>query len=228
MYTVALKHLKKIDPVLRQLIKRVGPCLLEPQRQRTPFESLVRAIAHQQLHGTAAERILGRFIGLFAMPVTAAKITRRTKKAAPKFPLPEQVLAQTLPNLRSVGFSGAKAIAIRDLAEKTLAGTVPTSRQITRLEDEAIIDRITQVRGIGRWTVEMLLIFRLGRLDVLPADDFGVKNGYQIAYELPEMPSKKELLAAGEIWRPYRSIAAWYLWRAADLDKAKRKKADKK
>ena len=121
--------------------------------------------------------------------------------------------------MRGAGFSRAKVAAIRDIAEKTLIGMVPSSRQIARLGDEEIILRLTEVRGVGRWTVEMLLMFQLGRPDVLPAADFGVRTGFRLAYGLPAMPTVKELLAHGECWRPHRTTAAWYLWRAADQAK---------
>jgi DNA-3-methyladenine glycosylase II len=121
--------------------------------------------------------------------------------------------------IRAAGFSRAKIAALRDLAAKSLDGTVPSSRIITRLDDAEIISRLTAVRGVGQWTVEMLLIFQLGRPDILPVDDFGVRNGFRHAYGRPEMPKPKELLAFGERWRPYRTTAAWYLWRAADAAK---------
>jgi DNA-3-methyladenine glycosylase II len=162
---------------------------------------LVSAVAHQQLHGKAAETILGRFRALFAPA---------------RFPQPRQLADVTDEALRGCGFSRAKIAALRDIAAKTLSGVVPTSRAIARMSDEEIIERLTAVRGVGRWTVEMLLIFKLGRPDVLPADDFGVRNGLRIALDLPAMPSPKEVLAHGERWRPYATTAAWYLWRAAD------------
>ena len=124
--------------------------------------------------------------------------------------------------LRACGFSWAKIAAIRDIAAKTLDGTVPSTRAIRKLSDAEIIERLVQVRGVGRWTVEMLLIFKLGRPDVLPADDFGVRNGFRLAFGLAEMPKPKELLAHGEVWRPYATTAAWYLWRAADASKEQR------
>lgn len=207
MHTEAANHLARIDPVLRRLIREIGPCTLSPDRGRSPFESLVRAVAHQQLHGAAATTILRRFQALFA--------TGR------RFPRPEELAAVTDEALRGCGFSRAKTAALRDIAEKTLAGVVPASRQIRRLPDDEIVARLTEVRGVGRWTVEMLLIFKLGRPDVLPVDDFGVRHGFRVAHGLEEMPTPKELLAHGERWRPHRTVAAWYLWRAADRDKAK-------
>ena len=125
--------------------------------------------------------------------------------------------------IRACGFSFAKIKAIRDIAEKTLSGVVPTSRQIVKLSDDEIIARLTEVRGVGRWTVEMLLIFQLGRQDVLPADDFGVRTGFRVAYKKRDLPKPKELLAHGERWKPHRTTAAWYLWRAADAAKKKKR-----
>jgi DNA-3-methyladenine glycosylase II len=166
----------------------------------------VRAVAHQQLNGTAAETILRRFRALFA---------------GTHFPSASQLADVDDDALRAAGFSWAKIASLRDLASKTLDGTVPTSRVIAKLPDDEIIERLTQVRGVGRWTVEMLLIFQLGRPDVLPADDFGVRNGFRAAFELPELPKPKELRAFGERWRPQATTAAWYLWRASDAAKHK-------
>jgi DNA-3-methyladenine glycosylase II len=200
----AHEHLSKRCRVMRRLIKAHGPCTLVPELKRSPFEALVSAVAHQQLNGTAAETILERFRALFPRK---------------RFPTPAQLDAVKDEALRACGFSWAKIAAIRDIAAKTLDGTVPTSRAIRVLPDEEIIERLTAVRGVGRWTVEMLLIFKLGRPDVLPADDFGVRNGYRIAFGLEEMPKPKELLAYGERWRPHTTTAAWFLWRAADASK---------
>lgn len=189
---------------MRRLIRDVGPFALIPKVRRTPFESLARAIAFQQLHEKAAESILKRFIALFP---------------GRRFPRPAELLAANVDTIRGAGFSGAKALALHDLAAKTLDGTVPTSRAITLLDDDAIVERLIEVRGIGRWTVEMLLIFQMGRPDVLPVDDFGVRNGFRVAYRRRTMPTPKELLRYGERWKPYRTAAAWYLWRAADRAK---------
>ena len=206
MNSETLKHLSKNDAVLRRVIKQVGPCTLLPELKRAPYESLIRAVAHQQLHGKAAETILRRFLDLFP---------------GKRFPRPEDIPLVTDDAIRGAGFSRSKLAAIRDISAKTLEGIVPTARQITKLEDDEIVERLIQVRGVGRWTVEMLLIFQLGRPDVLPADDFGVRNGFRIAYKLNEMPTKKEVLEYGECWRPFRTTAAWYMWRAADLSKVK-------
>ncbi|MGZ8423224.1 MAG: DNA-3-methyladenine glycosylase family protein [Nitrospira sp.] len=198
------RHLSKIDPVMKRVIAEVGPYALALRVGRSPFESLARAIAYQQLHGKAAESILKRFVALFP---------------GRRFPRPAEVLATTSEMIRSTGFSHAKIAALRDLATKTMDGTVPTSRAIQLLDDEAIIKRLTEVRGIGRWTVEMLLIFHLGRPDVLPVDDFGVRNGFRLVYGLGEMPAPKDVWRYGERWKPYRTAAAWYLWRASEAAK---------
>ena len=189
---------------MRRLIREVGPFNLTPRSKRSPFESLARAIAYQQLHEKAAESILRRFVALFP--------TRR-------FPQPDDLLAMNEQAIHGAGFSRAKVAALRDLAAKTLDGTVPRGAVVRKLDDDAIIERLITVRGVGRWTVEMLLIFQLGRPDVLPVDDFGVRNGFRIAYGLRKMPSPKEVLRYGERWKPYRTAAARYLWRAADLAK---------
>jgi DNA-3-methyladenine glycosylase II len=199
----ALNHLAAVDPVMRRLIRETGPCRLEPETRRPPFQSLVQAVAHQQLNGTAANTILTRFKKLFPHR---------------RFPRPEDLAKVTDEQIRACGFSFAKIRAIRDIAEKTLSGVVPASRQIVKLSDDEIIERLTEVRGVGRWTVEMLLIFQLGRPDVLPVDDFGVRNGFRIAYKKRAMPKPKELLKFGERWRPHGTTAAWYLWRAADTE----------
>ena len=207
MNAVAIKHLSTVDPVMARLIREIGVCRLEPETRRSPFQSLVQAVAHQQLNGTAANTILTRFKKLFP---------RR------RFPKPEDLANVTDEQIRGCGFSFAKIRAIRDIAEKTLSGVVPTSREIARLSDEEIISRLTKVRGVGRWTVEMLLIFQLGRENVLPADDFGVRSGFRVAYKKREMPEPKALLAHGKRWHPHATTAAWYLWRAADAAKKKK------
>lgn len=202
-----IAHLSRIDPVMKRVIGEVGPYALLPRAKRSPFESLARAIAYQQLHDKAAESILKRFIALFP---------------GRRFPRPADVLAATPELIRGTGFSRAKIAALQDLAAKAIEGTVPTTAVIQRLDDDAIVERLIAVRGIGRWTVEMLLIFQLGRPDVLPVDDFGLRNGFRIAYKRKVMPTAKELMRYGERWRPYRTAAAWYLWRAADQAKVVR------
>ena len=205
MTPVALRHLSRTDPVMRRIIRAIGPCTLEPHRLRwTPFQALVRAVVYQQLHGRAAKAILDRFIALFD---------------GRGFPSPAAVLAVDPRRMRRVGLSRAKARAIKDIARKAAAGVVPTRRVAARLSDDELVERLTTARGVGRWTVEMFLIFTLGREDVLPVDDFGVREGYRVAYGLREQPKPKALLAFGERWRPHRTTAAWYLWRAADRAK---------
>ena len=187
---------------MRGLIRAAGPCDIRPERGRTPFQSLVRAIAHQQLTGRAAATILQRFFDLYGEG---------------RFPSPEELLETPEETLRSVGFSRAKAASLRDIAARTLDGTIPPRRSLARLSDEAIIERLVQVRGVGRWTVEMFLMFTLGRPDVLPVDDYGVRSGFRIAYGVEDLPRPRELAEIGLRWAPYRSAAAWYLWRAVDL-----------
>jgi DNA-3-methyladenine glycosylase II len=207
MTGAALKHLSARDPVMRRLIRDFGPCDLVPETRRPPFQSLVQAVAHQQLHGAAANTILTRFKKLFP---------------GRRFPRAEDLASVTDAQLRACGFSFAKIASLRDIAAKTLAGVVPASRQMAKLSDDEIVGRLTEVRGVGRWTVEMLLIFQLGRPDVLPADDFGVRSGFRQAYKKRDLPAVKELLAFGERWRPYRTTAAWYLWLAADATRKKK------
>src|SRR5215469_3337842 len=200
-----LTHLSGADVVLGGLIRSVGPCRLEAPVECHPFQTLARAIAHQQLNGTAANTILKRLVDSCGAGV---------------FPTPGQVLAASAESLRAAGFSFAKVAALRDLAEKTIAGVVPDAATLLELSDEEIIARLTQVRGIGRWTVEMLLVFHLGRPDVLAVDDFGLRTGFQAAYGLSRLPRPRALAAWGERWKPYRSTAACYLWRANELKRA--------
>ena len=197
----AIAHLHKRCKVMRRIIVEHGPCTLLPETGRTPFESLVRAVAHQQLNGIAAESILRRFLALFPKR---------------RFPNAADLASVSDDALRASGFSRQKIASLRDIAAKTISGVVPSSRAIGRLSDEEIIERLTLVRGVGRWSVEMMLIFQLGRPDVLPADDFGIRSGFRAAFGLDKMPTPKEVLAYGECWRPHGTTAAWYLWRAAD------------
>ncbi len=209
----ATEHLKGCDRRMAQLIEQVGPCMLKLRHEHTVFYSLLRSIVYQQLAGAAAAAILARVDGLFPGALAT----------------PEQIAEASEERLRSVGLSRNKMLAVKDLAAKTLDGTVPQGSVLDEMSDEGIIERVSQVRGIGRWTVEMLLIFRLGRTDVLPLDDFGVRKGFQRTYRLPDLPTKQQMLKKGEKWRPWRSIASWYLWRAAEQKSAlKAKKAAKK
>jgi DNA-3-methyladenine glycosylase II len=198
----AVSHLRTADPVLDELIDRVGACRFSVARRLSPFQSLVNAVAHQQLHGAAARAILKRFLALYP---------------ASDFPSAAEVAATSDRQLRAAGFSRGKIRCIRDLTAKTLQGVVPERRVIQRLDDEAVIKRLTAVHGVGRWTVEMLLMSTLGRPDVLPVDDYGIRAGFRIAYGMKSMPKPVTVRRRGERWRPYRTIASWYLWRATEL-----------
>jgi DNA-3-methyladenine glycosylase II len=204
----AARGLSRRDPVLRRLIKRVGPCTLNPAWEREPYEALVRAIAYQQLHGSAAAKILGRFIAL---------VPDET------FPSPASVLRLSEEAMRSAGLSGNKILAIKDIARHADDGKLPDRSGAMVLCDDDLITRLVAIRGVGRWTVEMMLISTLGRMDVLPVDDYGVRMGYKIAANLDEAPKPKQLAEIGQAWSPYRSIAAWYFWRAVDLAKVQTK-----
>ena len=197
---VAASHLRDAEPKFGPVLDRAGPCRLLRKETFDPFPALADAIVSQQLSGKAAATIYGRIPGLFG---------------ADGFPSPAQVAAVTSDFLRPAGVSRAKADAIRDLAAKVLDGTVPDAAALHRLGDDEIVERLTQVRGIGRWTVEMLLIFDLGRLDVFPVDDLGVRKGFQRLFRRPGA-KPKEMLRRAERWRPYRSVASWYLWRTLD------------
>jgi DNA-3-methyladenine glycosylase II len=194
----AAEELAAREPVIARLMHHAGPPMITAP-QRTPFEALARAICFQQLSGKAAATIYGRFEAAVGGEVTA-----------------EAVLSTPLDDLRGAGLSAAKAASVIDLAEKVLDGTVPLGA-LKKLDDDELVDRLVVVRGIGRWTAEMFLIFQLRRLDVWPIDDLGVRKGYGIAWQLPTMPTPKELAALGESLRPYRSVAAWYCWRATEL-----------
>ena len=200
-----IAHLSGVDSVMRDLIAAAGPYRIRVDAACPPFQVLARAIAHQQLNGTAANTILGRFVA---------------SCGDGSFPTPQAVLAANETVLRAAGFSFAKIASLRDLAAKTLEGVVPSREVLIELENEAIIERLTQVRGIGRWTVEMMLMFHLRRPDVLPVDDFGVRNGFRLAYGLRKMPVPRALHLYGVRWGPHRTAAAWYLWRAVELAQA--------
>ena len=205
----AIAHLKKNDAKLAVLIDRVGDFKLRLDPAPSPFESLVESILYQQLHGKAA-----------------ATIHRRVREFFGGDPTPEQLLGMPDDPLRAAGVSGNKIKAMRDLAAKTLAGIVPSNATIKKMPDADIVERLTEVRGIGPWTVEMLLIFRLGRPDVLPVTDYGVRKGYALTFmrlpksrpiEAADLPKPDVLFRRGRRWAPFRSVASWYLWRACDL-----------
>lgn len=198
----ALQHLLRADKILARVVKKVGPCPLAPRRRVPPYQALVKSVAYQQLNGKAADTIFRRMLALFP---------------GQKFPTPADIIAATDEKLRSAGLSRAKTAAIKDIAAKTIAGIVPPRRVIAKMSDAEIIEQLTTIRGVGPWTVEMLLMFTLGRPDVLPATDYGVRSGFARVYGLKELPSPKELLAHGERWRPHRTVASWYMWRALEL-----------
>jgi DNA-3-methyladenine glycosylase II len=195
----ATKHLAERDDCLKRLIAETVPFQMDQDHLQSPYEALLEAIAYQSISGKAAATIYGRIKAL---------------SASGRAPTPQEMLKLRKSVLRKAGLSGAKVLAMKDLAKKTIEGIVPTLEQAEKLSDEELIERLVSVRGIGAWTVEMFLIFRLGRPDVLPIHDLGVKKGWSITYGKKHMPKPKELLAFGERWRPYRTVASWYMWRA--------------
>jgi DNA-3-methyladenine glycosylase II len=202
---VACRHLTAADPRLGALIARAGAFTMRPEPTQSLFAALVEAIVYQQLSGKAAETILGRVVAIY-----------RPRR----FPRPADMLETPVERLRAAGLSAAKAAAVKDLAARTLDGTVPTMARVRRMSDDEIIERLTTVRGVGRWTVEMLLLFRLGRPDVLPLGDLGVRKGFARAFNRRVLLDPLVLSRRAERWRPYRSVASWYLWRALDGERA--------
>lgn len=198
----AIVYLSAQDDDLARIISQIGPCDLQPKAQREPYEGLIRSIAYQQLHARAAEAIFSRFLALYPNEL---------------FPSATSILGTDEQLIRSCGFSGSKVTTIRGIAEKMLDGTIPTRAVALSLSDDELIKRLITLRGVGRWTVEMLLIFTLERPDVLPVDDFGVREGWRLLKALEKQPTPKELARIGETWSPFRSTATWYLWRAVDL-----------
>jgi DNA-3-methyladenine glycosylase II len=203
-HELAHRHLVSTHPRMAALIARSLPYNVKPALSIRPFDALAESIAYQQLSGKAAATIFGRVRALYP---------RR------KYLDPEKTLATPDEAFRAAGLSRNKIAALKDLAAKTIDGTVPSPRAIIRMSDEEIIGRLITVRGIGRWTVEMLLLFDLGRPDVWPVDDYGVRKGFAKTFGRRKLPTPKELMKFGEKWRPYRSVAAWYFWRALDAPK---------
>ena len=195
----ATKHLSSSDPVIAELIRDCRPFELRMEGHPSPYEALSEAIAYQSISGKAAATIFGRVKAL---------------SFSGGIPTPQEMVKLRTKALRKAGLSGAKVLAMKDLAQKTIDGIVPSLEESERLSDEELVKRLVSVRGIGAWTVEMFLIFRLGRPDVLPIHDLGVQKGWSVAYGKKHKPSPKELLAFGERWRPYRTVASWYMWRA--------------
>ena len=198
----AVAHLRVRDAKLARLMDRVGPFRLQLKQTSSLFLALAEAIVYQQLTGKAAATIFARVRALF--PRAHEGFT------------PEQILRVSDERLRAAGLSQGKLLALRDLARRAAAGEIPTLAQASALGDDELIDRLTHVRGIGQWTVEMILIFRLGRPDVLPVDDYGVRKGFSLAYRREELPKPKELAKIGRKWAPYRTVASWYFWRATE------------
>ena len=194
--TKASHFLMNVDSDWNRLIQAVGPCMFTSKPEREPYEALVRAVAYQQLSTKAGDAILGKLIRQFGA-----------------FPTPPQLIAAEFDDLRSVGFSGRKIETLKDIAEGTINGLVPTREVADAMSDEALIEQLVTLKGIGRWTVEMMLMFTLERMDVLPADDFGITDGYRRLKELEVAPKRKQMAEIGMEWSPYRTIASWYLWR---------------
>jgi DNA-3-methyladenine glycosylase II len=195
----AVRHLSGRDEILKTLIAEMAAFQIDVADAQSPYEVLLESIAYQSISGKAAATIFGRIKAL---------------GSGGRPPTPVQMLKIPPAKLRKAGLSGAKVLAMKDLAKKSLAGIVPTHEEAVKLSDDELVERLVSVRGIGAWTVEMFLIFRLGRPDVLPIHDLGVKKGWSVAYGKKHMPKPKELLEFGERWRPYRSVASWYMWRA--------------
>jgi methylated-DNA-[protein]-cysteine S-methyltransferase len=201
----AVAHLRAADTRLARLIDTVGPCRMHIRPAHSTFLALAESIVYQQLSGRAAATIFARVCALF--PHAHAGFT------------PEQTLRMSDDKLREAGLSNAKLLALRDLAQRAVVGEIPRLAALREMDDEAIVECLSRVRGIGRWTVEMLLMFRLGRPDVLPLDDYGVRKGFAVAFGRRELPERAALEKHGARWRPYRTVASWYLWRAAELER---------
>lgn len=207
-----MRELCRADRLLAKVIRKVGSFPTKRQKPQHPYESLMQAIVYQQLAGKAAATIFGRVKAL----------------GANGFPTPEEILLMDETKLRGAGLSRQKIAAVKDLAAKTLDGTVPPLAKLRRMSEAEIHERLVQVRGIGEWSVQMFLMFRLGRPDVLPTRDLGIQQGFQHVYRLKAMPKPEAILEHGERWRPYRSIASWYLWRAVEQKRARKKTKKKK
>jgi 3-methyladenine DNA glycosylase/8-oxoguanine DNA glycosylase len=198
---LACLHLTEADPTLGELIARVGDFGLRTQPTQTLFAAVAKAIVYQQLSGSAAATILGRVRAIYAPK---------------RFPTPRDILATPPERLRAAGLSNAKTAALRDLAARSLDRTVPAMSRVRLMSDDEVIERLVQVRGVGRWTAEMLLMFRLGRGDVLPLGDLGIRKGFALTFGTRRLPTSVTITRRAERWRPYRSVACWYLWRALD------------
>jgi DNA-3-methyladenine glycosylase II len=206
LYRPAMDHLSSIDEDWARLVGFVGPCAHRRHPSREPYEALIRAVAYQQLHARAADAIIGRFLNLYP-----------ADEPGKTFPAPSRILATSEDALRACGFSARKIGTIASIAEGALNGLVPSLDTASRMEDDELIAHLTALPGIGRWTVEMFLIFTMGRMDIMPADDFGIREGYRFLKSLKALPTRWEMETAALPWSPYRTIASWYLWRAVSL-----------
>lgn len=195
-YNEASRFLMNVDSDWNHLIQEVGPCAFASKPEREPYEALVRAVAYQQLSTKAGDTILGKFIRQFGA-----------------FPTPPQLIAAEFDDLRSAGFSGRKIETLKGIAEGAINGLVPTREVADTMNDTDLIERLVKLKGIGQWTVEMMLMFTLERMDILPADDFGITEGYRRLKKLDAAPKRKQIAEIGIQWSPYRTIASWYLWR---------------
>ena len=208
-HKAAIEHLSKADRRLARLMEKSIEFRLNIEDEQTPYESLLQAIVYQSISGKVAKVTFGRIKALGANG---------------RCPTPAELLRVRKPTLRKIGLSFAKIAAVKDLARKTIEGVVPTLEEAHQMSDQELVDRLISVRGIGAWTVEMFLIFRLGRPDVLPIHDYGVQKGFAITYRKKAIPKPRELAEFGERWRPYRTVASWYMWRAIEhADKSARK-----
>lgn len=206
MHARAVKHLRERDPRLGEWIDRIGIIKLSAPRSQEPYLALLESIAHQQLAGAAAKTIWNRVLGLFEDRV----------------PRPERLLRMSDDQLRSAGLSRNKTSAMKAIAEAVIAGQVPDAVRIAQMPAEAIYEQLIQIRGVGPWTIDMLMIFTLRRPDVMPVNDYGVQKGFQVLYRKRVLPTPKQLLKSAEVWRPYRTAAALYLWRIADSPKTQK------
>ena len=196
-FQTEVDFLASIDDDWSNLIETVGTCTFEPKPEREPYEALIRAVAYQQLHAKAGDAIIKRLLNIYE----------------DTFPTPVQLLSTEFVELRACGFSARKIETIQEIAKGAVSGIVPNRISADAMTDEDLIQRLTTLKGIGRWTVEMLLIFTMARMDVLPADDFGIVEGYKRFKRLGASPKRKEIIEISQAWRPYRTIASWYLWR---------------
>lgn len=208
MHLRAINHLRSRDARLAELIDEIGIIKLPARRSRDPYLALLETIAYQQLAGSAAKKIWERVVALFDQ----------------EGPRPEKLIALGEEQLRSAGLSRSKAISMRDIAARTLSGQVPDAQRMKNMTDEDLFAALTQIRGVGPWTVEMLLMFTLRRPDIMPVTDYGIRKGFQMLYRKRQMPTPKQILKKAEVWRPYRTAAALYLWRIADSAKDKKEK----